>query len=87
MAVKKKNQKKAYSKWLSENSVKIKCCYCDAGETCKFRERKESTEKMGIMTYCAITPNRKKKKSGKETSNANKITCTSPINKVQLNQV
>lgn len=61
MAVKKKNLKKNRSKWLTDNAVKIKCCYCDNKETCKFRERKEATEKKGIVTKCTMTPNGKKK--------------------------
>lgn len=83
MAIKRNNEKKNHSKWLIENSVKIKCCYCDVAETCKFKERKESTEKMGIVTYCSMTPNRKKKKNGKQPRKDKKTTCTSPVNKVQ----
>jgi len=69
MAKKKKNQKKNHSLWLSENAVKIKCCYCDSKETCKFRERKEATEKMGILTKCTMTPNNKKKPPQKNLRN------------------
>jgi hypothetical protein len=66
MAVKKKNLKKNRSLWLTENAVKIKCCYCDNKDTCKHRERKEATEKMGIVTKCTMTPNRKKKAATKK---------------------
>lgn len=60
MGKKRAKQKKARSQFLTENAVKIKCCYCDARETCKYRERKEATEKMGITTKCTMTPNKKK---------------------------
>lgn len=82
MAVKRKNEKKLKSKLMVENSVKIKCCYCDLAESCSYRPRKESTEKMGIMTYCSMTPNKKKKK-GSAGSKDKKITCTTSGNKVQ----
>lgn len=60
MAKKRAKQKKARSQYLTENAVKIKCCYCDARETCKYRAQKESTEKIGITTKCTMTPNKKK---------------------------
>lgn len=66
MAVKKKKQKKNYMKWLVENAVKIKCCYCDARETCPYRDAKERTERMGIVTKCVNTPNKKPKKKPKK---------------------
>lgn len=70
MAVKKKKLKKNKSLWLTENAVKIKCCYCDSKDTCKYKERKEATEKLGIVTKCTMTPNKKK-----TTSQQNKKTC------------
>lgn len=60
MAVKRKKMKKNKIKDLYDRSVKIKCCYCDAKENCSYRGYKESSEKMGITTYCAKTPNRPK---------------------------
>lgn len=66
MAVKRKYQKKLESKQSWERAVKIKCYYCDAKETCKFRAHKEKDEDRGIITYCTISPNcdRKKKVAG-----------------------
>lgn len=61
MAKKRAKQKKARSQFLTDNAVKIKCCYCDDKDTCKIRAGKERTEKMGITTKCTITPNKKKK--------------------------
>lgn len=60
MAVKRKNEKKYKLENLYDKCVKIKCCYCDAKETCKSRSYKESSEKLGITTYCSQTPNRPK---------------------------
>ena len=45
---------------LVETGVMIKCCYCSAKDNCKFRVNKEKSEKMGIKTYCTMTPNRPK---------------------------
>ena len=66
MAVKARNRKKKESAETWAKAVKIRCCYCDAKETCKFRERKEKDENRGITTYCTQTPNvigKKKKKA------------------------
>lgn len=60
MAKKRANQKKARSQFLTNNAVKIKCCYCEAKDTCKYKDQKERTEKMGITTKCTMTPNKKK---------------------------
>jgi hypothetical protein len=69
--LKKKNAKKQM-KFLKENGVKIKCCYCDAKETCSVRANKEKTEKLGIKTFCTLTPNNTKtSKKKKIRSNKN----------------
>ena len=60
MAVKRKKQKKAFSQWLNANAVKIKCCYCDIREGCRYRPDKEAREAKGIICLCANTPNRPK---------------------------
>lgn len=60
MAVKKKQLKKNQSKELIEKSVRIKCCYCDIKDDCLLKARKERSEKMGINTFCSLTPNRPK---------------------------
>lgn len=70
MAVKRKKQKRLESAASWAKAVKIKCCYCDAKETCKVRERKEKDENKGIMTWCTMTPNKKDKKKKKQASNA-----------------
>lgn len=71
MTVKKAKQKKNQRKWLTENAVKIKCCYCDARDTCKSRVRKEKWEQDGCMTACVMTPNsRRKKKKNKVLAKA-----------------
>lgn len=62
MAVKRKNQKKLESKKSWERAIRIKCCYCDAKEDCRFKARKEEDENRGIITYCTISPNCDKKK-------------------------
>ena len=62
MAVKRRNEKKQHKEWLTKNAVKIKCCYCDLKDTCIRRVNKEKDEKMGIITRCVLTPNKKKKK-------------------------
>lgn len=67
MAVKAKNKKKLKMKELMDNSVRIKCKYCDIYETCKVKINKEKSENMGIITHCTLTPNlpKKSKKSKK----------------------
>lgn len=62
MAVKKRNLKRKQREIREKNAVKIKCCYCDLAGTCPYKVSKERTEKMGIITKCTMTPNRKKKK-------------------------
>lgn len=66
MAVKRKYQKRLESKESWERAIRIKCCYCDAKDTCQFRTRKEADENRGIITYCTKSPNcdRKKKVAG-----------------------
>lgn len=46
----------------AQQAMRIRCRYCDIKDTCTRRERKESYENRGIMTYCTLTPNRFKKK-------------------------
>jgi hypothetical protein len=60
MAVKRKNQKKKKLQELYDKAVKIKCCYCDIKGECTRRSSKEQSERMGITTYCTLTPNRPK---------------------------
>jgi hypothetical protein len=57
----KKTKARKYKRWLDLNAKKILCRYCDLKDNCKARERKESYEREGIMTYCTQTPNGKKK--------------------------
>lgn len=54
--IKKKGSKEHMSKLMQE-SVKIKCCYCDIKDGCKYRKNKEKSEEMGFITYCNMTPN------------------------------
>lgn len=61
MAVKCKKRKKENLKEMYEKSIKIKCCFCDIKETCKFKSYKEHSESLGIKTYCSVTPNKTKK--------------------------
>lgn len=66
MAVKARNRKRNESIERDKKAVKIKCCYCNIKEDCKFRKRKEESENKGISTLCTITPNiivKKKKKT------------------------
>lgn len=42
--------------------VKIRCTFCDLKDLCHLRERKELAESQGVVTKCAFTPNRGKKK-------------------------
>ena len=72
MAVKAKRRKKLESAASWARAVKIKCCYCDIKDTCKFRARKEADENKGITTYCTQTPNvvgKKKKKAANVKEN------------------
>lgn len=62
MAVKKKKLKQIKSKALKENSTSILCRFCDLKDSCKVKRNKEASEKMGIKTYCTLTPNKSKKK-------------------------
>lgn len=61
-----RNTRKILKQWVTDNAVKIKCCYCDEKDVCKFRTRKEKWEEQGVMTRCTMTPNKKKKKSKKK---------------------
>ena len=45
-------------KMNTKDAVGIKCCYCDVKDTCSRRQRKESEERKGLITYCLLTPNR-----------------------------
>lgn len=65
MAVKRKNEKKLKMKKLIKESKKIRCRFCDIKDTCRTRAYKENSEKMGINTYCSLTPNKKKSKKRK----------------------
>lgn len=65
MAVKAKQRKKNRIKEMYKNAVKIECRYCDLSGNCKFQRGKEDSEKMGMMTYCTLTPNKPKKKKKK----------------------
>jgi len=62
VAVKRKNQKKLLSEYNNIRAVKIKCCFCDARENCKYREGKERSENKGILTLCTDSPNISKSK-------------------------
>lgn len=79
MAVKARNRKRMEREERLKKAVKIKCCYCDAKETCAFRERKEKDENKVVTTLCMITPNvisKKKKKAAdvaKVAKKANKV--------------
>lgn len=66
MAVKARNRKRLEREERDKKAVKIKCCYCDLKDTCKFKENKERNEAKGITTLCTLTPNvigKKKKKA------------------------
>lgn len=62
MAVKQRKRKKNYIKELYKKAVKIRCFRCDDKESCPYRKNKEKSEQMGIVTYCTMTPNKKKRK-------------------------
>ena len=62
MAVKRKKQKRQESTESWAKAVKIKCSYCSLAESCNFRENKERDENRGIITWCTLSPNKKKKK-------------------------
>ena len=57
MAVKRKNEKKNRINDMYENAKLIKCCYCKANDDCAHKTNKEHSEKLGIKTYCTLTPN------------------------------
>lgn len=65
MAVKRRKEKKLKMQKLIDNSVLIKCCYCDIKNECKSKEYKEKSEKLSIKTHCTLTPNKTKKFSRK----------------------
>jgi hypothetical protein len=46
----------------ADDAMRIRCRYCDIKETCLKRATKEASEEKGIITYCAITPNKKKRR-------------------------
>lgn len=66
MAVKRKYQKRQQSAESWARAVKIKCCHCDLAESCKFRDMKERDENRGIITWCTLSPNKKKPKKKKK---------------------
>lgn len=72
MAVKRKKQKKQQSAESWAKAVKIKCCHCDLAAECQFRERKERDENKGIITWCTLSPNKRKKKAKKKKEVAHK---------------
>lgn len=65
MAVKARNRKRKKIEDMYNNAVKIECRYCDLSGNCKFQRGKEDSEKMDMMTYCTLTPNKPKKKKNK----------------------
>ncbi|MCC0628498.1 hypothetical protein IR152_00890 [Clostridioides sp. ES-S-0108-01] len=65
MAVKQKNIKKKDKEELYSKAVRIKCCYCIKKEDCLYQARKESSESLGYITYCTLTPNIPKKQRKK----------------------
>ena len=69
MAVKKRKLKKKKMQELIDNSVKIACRNCSIKKDCKTRATKEKSEKLGITTYCTLTPC-KRKRVIKRKSNA-----------------
>lgn len=48
-----------------EEAIKIRCRHCSIQETCRRKARKERYEDSGIVTYCTLTPDRKKKRKKK----------------------
>lgn len=73
MAVKRKKEKKNLSIESWKRAVKIKCCYCDDRDTCKFREAKERDENKGYITYCTLCPNKINQKKKKKKKLFNKL--------------
>jgi hypothetical protein len=70
VAVKRRKQKKKEAEELWKKAVKIKCCYCDLYNTCDRKHTKMKSEKMGITTYCTITPNRPKSFNKSQKNNS-----------------
>lgn len=70
--MKKQNLKRKMLDDIYNNSVKIKCQYCEVKDTCTHRDSKEKSEALGFKTFCTITPNRPKSFSKKSKSNCKK---------------
>jgi hypothetical protein len=51
---------------VADEATFIRCRYCDIKENCSKRDSKEASEAKGILTYCAITPNKNKKQLRKQ---------------------
>lgn len=83
MAVKRRKEKKQKVKKLIKDSMRIKCCYCDAYQTCNTKSTKEKSELMRIITYCSITPNKKYRKKGGNKNETRKNTSNSTSDKKQ----
>lgn len=62
MAVKARKSKRNKAKENFSKATKIKCCYCNLSGKCNRQNYKENSEKLGLMTYCTLTPNVTKKK-------------------------
>lgn len=60
MGVKKQKQKKIERENLWQKAILIKCYHCLDRNSCKHKNDKQKSEKMGINTYCIFTPNKTK---------------------------
>lgn len=49
-----------------KDAVKIRCRFCSIQDECNRKERKERYEDSGVVTYCQITPDTKKRKKKKK---------------------
>ena len=49
----------------ADEATLIRCRYCAIKDDCSRRDSKETMEAKGILTFCAITPNKGKKKRKK----------------------
>lgn len=68
MAIKQRKSKKNFKDNLKKSAKRLKCCYCEAQESCIYKARKERDEERGLMTFCTMTPNEAKKKKKKKAS-------------------
>jgi|GEM_PF-6407070 hypothetical protein len=73
MAVKARNIKKQKMLNIITDSKKIACRHCELCGNCRTQEYKEKSEKMGITTYCSLTPNKEKSKKGISKSKKKKV--------------